>query len=238
MKTRSLIGGTVILGLLAFCTGCKKDKKEEPPVNKPVAFYDFNGNAKDKSMNNNNGTVVDAVPALDSFGTANAAYSFPGTAYIEIPDNDLLDFSGGEYTISAWIKPEVTSNSYIVQKADASSGGGPYSLDIFPGKPRAVIHSLDKNSLLLTGKTSIKKNVWQHLAVTYDGHTAYLYYNGNLEAQGYIDKPLEASTGPLHIGTYKWGFPATCFKGAIDNVRLYNKFLPAEEIKAFYDNYQ
>jgi hypothetical protein len=238
MKLITSIMGAAIFYLLTSVVACKKDKKEVSPANKPVAFYDFNGDAKDKSMNNNNGIIVDAAPTLDSFGTANAAYSFPGTAYIEIPDNDLLDFSGGEFTISAWIKPESTSGTYVVQKADATSGGGPYTLDIHPGKPRAVIHSLDQTSLALTGKTSIKKNVWQHLAVTYNGHTAYLYYNGELEAQGYINKPLEASTGPLHIGTYKWGFPATCFKGAIDNVRLYNKFLLAEEIKTLYDNYQ
>jgi len=49
-----------------------------PPTNGLVAFYPFNGNANDESGNGKNGTVINAIPVVDSFGSSNKAYGFNG----------------------------------------------------------------------------------------------------------------------------------------------------------------
>ena len=46
------------------------------PVEGLVAYYPFNGNANDESVNNNDGTVNGATLTADRFGNASSAYSF------------------------------------------------------------------------------------------------------------------------------------------------------------------
>ena len=48
------------------------------PTNGLVAYYPFNGNANDYSLNANNGTVIDATLTADRFGNTNSAYQFNG----------------------------------------------------------------------------------------------------------------------------------------------------------------
>ena len=44
-----------------------------------VAYYPFNGNANDASLNGHNGTNINATLAPDRFGVPNQCYDFNGT---------------------------------------------------------------------------------------------------------------------------------------------------------------
>jgi len=238
------------LSLISFAVGCKKDPPVDPyvlptPDHDPVAHYTFDGNTNDLSQYANNGSSFNAIMCPDSFGRGDSASYFNAQAYIEIPDNNILDIQTNKLTVSTWIKPLSTSGTYIVQKANyvnnqeqITEGGGPYSLDIFPGKARAVIYTNDNNPLILTGATLIKANTWQHLALTWDGYNANLYYNGHLEASGIFSKPILVTNGNLYIGAYKFVYPGAAFSGTIDNVRIYNRCLSMEEIQSLYSNYE
>ena len=220
--------------------GCKKDKDKTtsaPP--EPVAAYDFTGNAKNNISQLHDGTKVGGITnTLDSFATPNAAFFFPGSSYVKIPDSDVLDFAGNQFTIAAWIRPVLTSGTYIVQKAASSGGGGPYSLDIHPGVPRALIHTQTDESFIVTGHSTIRKNVWQHMAVTFDGKQLTLYYNGDTEGNTAVDRPLQITTGSVNIGAYPNALPAGSFEGIIDNVRIFDKALNASQVKNLYQNYR
>ena len=169
-----------LLTIISFAA-CKKDKDNNNgnELPDPIAAYDFKGNAHDNT-NQHNGSIIGTITnTADSFGNINSAYFFPTTGYIKIPDSDILDFQASQFTISAWIRPVKTSGTYIVQKSATSGGGGPYSLDIHPGVSRALIHNIDDEAVILIGKTSIKKNVWQHLVVTCTGQKMlpYIFFN-------------------------------------------------------------
>ena len=70
-----------------------------------VAYYPFNGDAKDESGNGNHGTVYGTVLCRDRFGRKNGAYRFNGVDnYIRVEDTELLRLSKGEYTINLWAK--------------------------------------------------------------------------------------------------------------------------------------
>lgn len=220
---------------------CKKDKNNnnENELPNPIAAYDFKGNANDNTNQHNGGIIGSISNVADSFGNLNAAYFFPGNAYVKIPDADLLDFQGNQFTISAWIRPVKINGTYIVHKsATGGSGGGPYSLDIFPGKSRVIIHTVDDEAVALTGTSSIKKNVWQQLVATCNGTELVLYYNGNKEATGSVPLPLQSSTGALTIGSYEFVFPGASFEGTIDNVRIFDKALTEAQVMKLYNNYQ
>jgi hypothetical protein len=233
---------TPILLILIFLqlSACKKDKDNTAlPPPEPIAAYDFVGNAKNSISQLHHGTKVGAITnSLDSFATPNAAYFFPGNSYVKIPDSDVLDFAGNQFTITAWIRPVVTTGSYVVHKSASSGNGGMYSLDIHPGLPRSVISTQTDETFVVTGTSSIKKQVWQHLAVTFSGKELVIYYNGEKEGTTAVDRPLKMSTSSLNIGAYESVLPGASFEGTIDNVRIFDKALDANQVKKLYQNYR
>jgi len=74
-----------------------------------VAYYPFNGNARDESGNFNDGAVNGATLTEDRFGNKESAYSFDGIANkIAIQDAPLLNFGKTELSIAVWIKTTET----------------------------------------------------------------------------------------------------------------------------------
>lgn len=93
-----------------------------------VAYYPFNGNADDESVNTNNGTVHGATLTTDRFGNANSAYSFDGLDdYIMISSSSSLDIRGN-LTISAWVQSDWDKGE-IMWRGDNESGSDPYTLN-------------------------------------------------------------------------------------------------------------
>ena len=210
----------------------------------PVAHFTFYGSASDISKYSNNGIVFNAKLHTDSFGRADSCYQFNGNSYIKIYDNDILDIKTNTLTISAWINPSKPDTTYIVHKSTNVSphyglmnGGGPYSLDIWPGKARALIYGQGSN-VIVVGTTRIKVSEWQHLALTYDGNFVRIYYNGKLEGTEAFSDKIQVTNGNLHIGAYEWVFPSAAFQGLIDNVRIYNRSLTSDEILELYEYYK
>jgi hypothetical protein len=228
---------------------CEKDTENTPDIIMgdldPVAHYTFSGNTKDQSKYAHDGINYNASLRPDSLNQDSSSYYFGGISYIEIEDDDVLDIQTNKLTLTAWIKPAKTMGTYVIQKetlinsnGDLTEGGGPFSLDIFPGTPRALVYGVDKSFVMVTGTSTIQQNVWQHLALTWDGSTANLYYNGQLEATEPFAQPIMKTNGNVYIGAYKWTFPTASFRGQIDNVRIYNRALTKSEIGSLYNNYQ
>jgi hypothetical protein len=73
-------------------------------------------------------------------------------------------------------------------------------------------------------------NAWTHLAATYDGAALRLYVNGALASTRAMTGPITASASPLRIGGNTiWG---EFFNGVIDELRIYNRALTAQEIQS------
>lgn len=238
----------LLIIILLLLVSCKTDKtpailKRKAPT--PIAHFSFNGNANDLSGKVNNGQYVNTNSKNISSPFSSDNLALNGSNYIQIEDNDLLDINTNRLSISAWIKPVITQGSYIVTKENKlnvlgklEQGGGPYSLDIFPGKVRALLHSNTNKSFDITGTSRIKYNEWQHIALTWDGKNVFLYYNGKVEASGSFDMQLQQTNGSIYIGAYKWVFPRAAFVGNIDNVRIYNTYLSPKDIKDIYTNFK
>lgn len=73
-----------------------------------VAWYPFNGNANDESVNNHHGVVTNARLTTDRFEKPNSAYYFNGiNTFIEVPWPNAFHFSRNEsFTLNVWIQPD------------------------------------------------------------------------------------------------------------------------------------
>ena len=78
----------------------------------------------------------------------------------------------------------------------------------------------------------LSANTWYHLAGTYDGETLRAYKNGVLVASNAAPSgPPDADTHPLAFGRNARRL-TQCFRGSIDDVRLWSRALGPDEIAA------
>jgi len=84
----------------------------------------------------------------------------------------------------------------------------------------------------LVSESVITDGQWHHIGLVWDRSYRYLYVDG-IEAAGDTKAlaPLKASDGGLYIGAGKTLEAASFFPGLIDDVRIYNRALSAEDIE-------
>lgn len=208
------------------------------PTNGLVFHYPMNGDLIDATGNGYNGTAISPILDSDRFGNSNSAYTFNGTSdYIELPSSSALkpDFP---FTVSLWFERLGTSiNAQALYASDASfsaySGFWVSHLtsdQIIAGYGNGLgvssSHRKTKHS-----NTLISSNGWYHIiAVFNELNDIDLYINCELDPGYYsgssssmIDQGLNGSLGRRQANDHH--------NGSIDDVRLYDRALTAEEIK-------
>jgi len=145
-----------------------------------------------------------------------------------------LDFDGGDYvsiepiptlrsdkvTISAWIKrnPGDDGWSPIVRQYNESQKG--YYFCLHNGRPKLYLGGDHVQS-----REDINKDIWYHIAGTYDGDELKIYVDGGPPTTN----PVGGLTG-VYDDAYIGGRGTHYFKGKIDDVRVYNYALDMFEI--------
>ena len=71
---------------------------------------------------------------------------------------------------------------------------------------------------------------WHHVAATYDNETMRLYLDGKEVATLERGGPVNPSGAQLCLGSYAPSHPRAFFQGALDEVRIWDRALSAEEI--------
>ena len=80
---------------------------------------------------------------------------------------------------------------------------------------------------------TIETGSWYHVAVTYDRNYLSFYINGNLDSSFEETEPLYSNVHSVLIGKTNNNY--YYFNGKIDEVRIYNRALTADENKAHYE---
>lgn len=141
-----------------------------------------------------------------------------------------------QLTLEAWcLTAELPSSGdarrWIVAKNANEWDNGHYALLIDGDRAGAYLNigGGATNAYLVVSPTGvIKRDQWQHLALTYDGVTLTLYCDGKAVGMQVITKKRTPGSGTFCIGARPDGFVS--FTGSIDEVRLYNRALSAEAI--------
>jgi hypothetical protein len=178
-------------------------------------------------------------------GIAGSALYLNGSdQYAVVPDDASLDIAD-EITMMAWVKAEELDTQYLIKKAIHGSVDG-YELSLaaasasMPGGDRRAFTRFNQASrsndyrVNSTTEYPYDPSAWIHLTATYDGTTTRVYVNGAEESAS--DTGLTAialNDLPLVIGAGSDGNRP--FQGALDEVRIYNRALTAEEIADLFN---
>lgn len=191
-----------------------------------VLQYDFDSNlTKDKSGNQRN--MIRTVKLTQEKANQQQVNIFNGTSFVETPLNEI----GYDYTVSFKINPKVGNQANAIIFSSANSTFKLKQLNT--GKLGFSREGYDYNF-----NYSVPENTWTSLTITGDNKGTSLFVNGALierlegakqTFEGTKDTIAKVQTlfFPLkYIGDSKNGF-----KGALKDLKVYNKVLADNTIK-------
>jgi len=184
----------------------------------------------DSSTYNNHGTNNGATHDPDGGFNGGGAFSFDGTNdYIDLGTN-LIDWSNN-WTISLWINPTGTGDAGqdVFESLDGNNGVRIQYDDITNGRIECFVGN--GATTIRPSSTDITPNEWTEVVLNYDGTNSKLYMNGELKDTDAVVATNQ--TGVTQLGRFFTG-TAEHYSGLIDNVKIYNRALSADEIKAQY----
>ncbi len=193
-----------------------------------IAHYEFEGDATDSSGNNNHGTAFGGVD-FNADGVIGNTASFDGVNdYIDVPDN--LISSTGDLTVSAWINTSETGDIFSNNNGGEGRFGiginGDDELTAFVGKGGTG----SPDNFVLSDNQPITDNEWRHITATREGLEWNLFVDGENVATDTTTNFIDTSK-PLVIGARGNLIESTFFSGEIDDLRIYNHALDADEIQ-------
>ena len=214
-----------------------------------VAYYPFNGNANDASGSGFHGSMQNGVSFVpDKLGTPNSAVRFDGIDdFINIIHNGALSRrSAFSYVVQFKTEDLSAVQTLLARRNSADQTQAQFQVfinwSLHPGMGYGHNYSnnADCNTALWlynvyvnTGAGTINLNQWHCVVGTFDGSTQKIYLDGVLKET--FSTPLSQmdSCGvvPIRIGKYTDPDPQF-YKGAMDEVRIYNRALNQDEVTA------
>jgi len=220
-----------------------------------MAYYPFNGNVNDATSHYGPLTVDGAIPTSDRFGNANSAYVLDGV------DDQLYGLSydpmtlnpkaQGSFAVAFWFKPTTTwsnaDNPYSLVVGNFAGWGGWGIRVCSPDNGGPDVGKLyfwwcgalpvphgatwDRWLEVMTTTDTWNAGTWCHVVGNYFAPTGDLsmWINGVCENAMAIDvvEAQNLAGSPLTVGRYCSGYADM----AIDELRLYNRALSADEIR-------
>lgn len=217
---------------------------EQPKIKGLVASWNFDEGKgeilKDASGNGNEGEIYGAKWVAGKSGNA---LEFNGTDnYVQIlVSSSIEDLTSSSFSFEAWAKPASVPPTTFPP--------GPHTIVARPGYHTDIQYTssktfafecwnADNKNFKAVSKETYEPNVWHHIVGVFDlaANKVLVYVDGNLSGSADFSGSPRAYSESFYIGcaaptSEKYPF---WFKGAIDNVRMYNRALTADEVKAFY----
>jgi hypothetical protein len=210
-----------------------------------VAYYKFNGNVLDYSGNYNDGKYYGRKSyTLGKLNDPSGAIDLNGSGdYVEVPNSTSLNPTK-QLTINLWLRID----SFPKQYTPVVAKGGPYAVD-FTNREYLIYFNYDGNifiessgdnkSHIYDGAAFPGLKTWFMFTAIVDrvNHFMQVYINGVFKYQ-IVDtySTFTINSYPMKIGSWDEtdSSYAPYFKGAIDELKMYNKVLSQAEIVSLY----
>ena len=227
--TNSTVCWTLCGLLLAGATAARAD--DDTLTKGLVAWWKLDEasgrQAADSSGHGYHGTLVGEPQWRPKGGVVGGALELSGDGqYVAVAEKTAFDLND-RMTVAAWIKVNKFDRKYqtIVAKGDTS-------WRIARDKDRDCVQfafNTIPNEQLIKGTIPVNDGKWHHVAGVYDGKKMYLYVDGRLDGSAATTANIPTSTDPVYIGENSQA-KGRFWNGLIDDVRIYDRALTAEEI--------
>ncbi len=198
-----------------------------------VAFYPFNGDAKDGSGFHHDGLVNGGSFVSDRFARPSSAFALDGaTASIVVPNDSGLNFQNG-ITVNFWM----TVRSFYDREQYPISHGN------WQNRWKASISSRHLRWTVKTtngikdldSETQLALDSLYNITVCYNGADMEIYLNGALDAFTSWTGAIMATQYDLTIGQDLPGDNNYNFNGVLDDIRIYDYAASVQQIADLFD---
>jgi hypothetical protein len=192
----------------------------------------------DISGNDNHGDATTTMTAKLSptKGAMGQAMYFNGSDDI-IEVASTADLKPSAVTLATWaFKPATTTDVFQVFLAKQLGTGQDNSYAIFMDKDDTHIDYFS-DGVRLTSSTTMPLGEWVHIVATQDTTNKRIYINGELKNTA-AGATLSYDDNPVTIGGDNDDTddaPEWSIHGSLDDVRIYNRVLEADEVKRLYE---
>ena len=214
-----------------------------------VSFYPLDGNGTDM-IGGYDGELVGTTPTADRFGRPGKALFFDGVAdEVVIAKPPPMNREGT--TVALWVKFESGGDkvewedlvdgkfSHPVLSQDDGNGIRIFLISLWKGKFRSNGQGSGWSIVFpdWQGEEEADLTQWHHMAMVRGGEHR-LFINGE-QVQAHPDVFNVCQCQPWLIGaTRAWGDQSPHLHGAVDDIRVYERALGADEIRALWKDDQ
>ena len=194
-----------------------------------IGWWKLNGDT-DSSVGSYTGASV-ASPTLTTGqnSTPNSAYNFNGTSqYIHIQGGNFAGLNNTVNTLCGWGKSNTVASGMRVIAAYGDTASNQAIMIGMDGT--SAVASFEGTSLTATGVWTV--GTWHHICVSGPGKPT-LSVDGTTRSTGPYG--LNPTSGRLRIGAQS-ATPTNYWNGAIDDVRVYDRVFPPQNIQSIYNS--
>ncbi len=212
-----------------------------------VAYYPLDGNANDASGNGRHGVVYGAESVG---GMVGGAFQFDGyDDGINLPNNNPVWLPMHDFTIAFWVKfyphpsPETVDYILDLNLGDSSIPSNELGYGICRWRNSGILQfditTTTNTDEDLYGQDPLELDMWYHVVALRDGTTQAIYVDGVLtDSRTCSDAPIDFIGGydddRVNLGRFsRPGYPSVFnLRGTLDDVRIYDRALSADEISS------
>lgn len=198
------------------------------------------------------GLILSARPGMppiqtgeESFGRIGGGFGLDGTNHLEIPHRADLDPE--RFTLELWAfvpadyQVSDKTLAWLVCKNHHEEAEGNYGITMVHGRTQARMNIGGGRDNAFVAQAAanqeLKIDAWNHLAMSYDGDTLRLYLNGGLAGESRIGRRRMPGRDGLAIGRRQDNSgDGYHFRGVVDEIRLHDRALTAEELRLCFAN--
>lgn len=212
--------------------------KEVLAISNLVHYWPFNGNLNDAVTEGAidatfivNSETHEATLTEDRHGNANSAYSFDGYNIMSI--GSAGNFGTSSFTANMWICTTASTSLNTLIRTDNGSGGNGWFI-CFNNDGIQIWSSGEGNNF--TYKPSINDGIWHMITFVQDAtnKVGQLYIDGVYKGGYNMSSVPDVTNSSSHVLGSGMTTRYCVYEGKMDEVRLYNKALTAEEVAALY----
>ena len=202
-----------------------------------VAHYSFDKGqgteVVDNSGNGNDGRILGGVKWVT--GRYGSALEFNGKdGYVDCGTGESLNIATGG-TIMVWCKPATAQGGLVCWNTGEGWPDERLILAVSTYRSGPILMGCfadGKTAAGFTGFNELALNQWTLLAFSFDGKSVAIYHDGLLNETAEQNAKADVQGVPLWLGRCR-GLGAEYFHGLMDEVRIYDRTLTADEIFAY-----